>query len=157
MDRPEEIRAMGQLAGDALAETVNVVADVHKAIADRVNSALPEPAKPIGQIVSMLTAATYATVRTAHRWIPRLTATVASATTASKGARIAAKIGSYQIQPTTIPTPIGANDLNSRDRSSRRCSASGIAASSRRLRLPAAGPDTGGAVTPSYLSPRLIN
>lgn len=81
MDRSEEISALGGLTGDALAGTVRIVEDVHRAVASRVDAALPAPAKPISAIVRGSTAATYATVRAAHRWIPRGAATFAATRT----------------------------------------------------------------------------
>ena len=81
MNRSEEINALGGIAGDALAETVRVVEDVHRAVSDRVDAALPAPAKPIHAIVRASTTATYATVRAAHRWIPRGAAAVTAART----------------------------------------------------------------------------
>jgi pimeloyl-ACP methyl ester carboxylesterase len=81
MNRSDEIRALGGLTGDALAETVRVVEDVHRAVSVRVDAALPAAAKPIHAIVRASTTATYATVRAAHRWIPRGAAAVTAART----------------------------------------------------------------------------
>lgn len=86
MKRSDEIRALGALAGDVLGETVHVVERVHRAVSDRVGSALPAPARPINAIVRASTATTYATVRAGHRWIPRGAAILAAARTPADAA-----------------------------------------------------------------------
>ncbi len=74
----------------------------------------------------------------------------ACATTVSNGARISAKISSYITQATTMPTAIASSDLTSRERSSRRCSDSGIAPESAGA-PPGSGPRlTAGALTPGW-------
>ena len=81
MNRSEEIRAIGGLTGDVLGEAVRIVEGVHGAVSDRVDAALPAPAKPVNAIVRSCTTATYATVRAGHRWIPRGAAVLTAART----------------------------------------------------------------------------
>jgi len=81
MNRSEEIRAIGGLTGDVLGEAVRIVEGVHGAVSDRVDAALPAPAKPVNAIVRSCTTATYATVRAGHRWIPRGAAFLTAART----------------------------------------------------------------------------
>ncbi len=88
MNRQDEIRALGGVAGDVLEDLVRAVEDVHGAISARVDSALPPPAKPVHTIVRATTTATYATVRAAHRWLPRGAAAVAAARTQADGPSI---------------------------------------------------------------------
>lgn len=93
MDRPDEIKALSDLAGDALEETVRVVEDVHTAVADRVDAHLPPAAKPVSAIVRAQTALTYQTVRAAHKWIPRGLGRVAAARTDPDGPSLLASPG----------------------------------------------------------------
>ena len=104
MNRSEEIRALGDLTGDALGETVRIVEDVHRAISNRVDAGLPAPAKPISAIVRASTAATYATVRMAHRWIPRGAAAVTAARTPADGT-------SLVNSPRTVKTVAAVNGI----------------------------------------------
>ncbi|MEZ5116109.1 MAG: hypothetical protein R2737_07565 [Candidatus Nanopelagicales bacterium] len=76
MDRHAELRAAGGLIGEAAAGTVGIVRDVHRAVSDRVEAALPAVAQPVTAAQGAVTHLVYAGVEAAHRWAPVLGAEI---------------------------------------------------------------------------------
>lgn len=74
----QELRAGGALAGDVLAAGVDVVRDVHRAIAGRVFRALPRVALPVRLVHDAVAGIAYASVRAGHAVTPRAAAVVAA-------------------------------------------------------------------------------
>lgn len=67
MDRKDEMRAAGELAGDAVGGLVGIVRDMHTAIADRVDTTLPPVATPIRSTQRVVDDAVYLTVDAGQR------------------------------------------------------------------------------------------
>jgi len=78
--RPEEMRAAGRLVGDALGGAVDVVRDVHGAVARRVTRFLPPAAAPVTRLHGAITGLSYAGTAAAHRVVPAAGAEVVSRT-----------------------------------------------------------------------------
>jgi pimeloyl-ACP methyl ester carboxylesterase len=66
----EEWNAAGRLAGKALGGVVRIVGDTHKAVSDRVDSALPAVAKPYNRVQAASAQAVFGVVEQAHRQAP---------------------------------------------------------------------------------------
>ena len=69
-----EWRATGLFAGRALGAAVDVVADTHRAIGNRVGTFLPPVARAVNKWQLRYAEGVYSTVATAHRLAPRLAA-----------------------------------------------------------------------------------
>lgn len=76
MDRRAELRAAGSLIGEAAEGAVGIVRDVHRAVSDRVEAALPGVADPVTAAQGAFTGLVYAGVGAAHRWVPVLGAEI---------------------------------------------------------------------------------
>jgi hypothetical protein len=72
MDGDGEIRAAGRLLGDVLAGAVGVVRDTHRAIADRVFTAIGPVGRPVRAVHDGVAGGVYAIVGGAHAAVPRL-------------------------------------------------------------------------------------
>jgi len=77
MSGDAEIGAAGRLVGDALAGAVGVVRDTHRAIADRVFTAVGPVSLPVRVVHDAVAGGVYAIVRGAHAVLPRLIGTTA--------------------------------------------------------------------------------
>lgn len=76
--RDGEIRASGQLVGQALGDLVDGIGDVHRAITRRVDSFLPPPARPANAVHGLIADSVYAGIAGAHRVVPAIGAEVAA-------------------------------------------------------------------------------
>ncbi len=77
VDGDAEIGAAGRLVGDVLAGAVGVVRDTHRAIADRVFTAVGPVSWPVRAVHDAVAGGVYAIVRGAHAALPRLIGTTA--------------------------------------------------------------------------------
>lgn len=75
---PDDVRQAGALAGEAVGEVVDVVADTHRAIADRVGTFLPPGGKQVNDVHRTIASAVYGIVGQAGRLAPRVGAEVAA-------------------------------------------------------------------------------
>lgn len=66
----EEWTSAGRLAGRALGGLVRIVGDTHKAVSDRVDSALPASAKPYNRAQAASAQAVFGVLEQAHRQAP---------------------------------------------------------------------------------------
>jgi hypothetical protein len=80
MGRQEELRAAGDLVGDALGGMVGVVGDVHRAVSGRVDAFLPPAARPVTLLHDTIAGAVYTGVAAAHRLAPARSAEVLART-----------------------------------------------------------------------------
>jgi len=72
-----EVGAAGRLVGDGLAGAVAVVRDTHRAIADRVFTAVGPVSAPVRAVHDVIAGGVYAIVRGAHAAVPRVIGTAA--------------------------------------------------------------------------------
>jgi len=72
-DQPEpgaQLRAAGALAGEAMGSIVDIAADAHRAVTDRVEAALPPPARPVVAVTRTIAGGAFRVVGSAHRRLP---------------------------------------------------------------------------------------
>ena len=87
--RRREIRAAGELVGDALGNGVSFIHQTHRAIAGRAFGPLGAAAAPVRLVHDGVAAAAYGAVRAAHAGVPRVGAAVLAATAPPGGPPVA--------------------------------------------------------------------
>lgn len=84
VDGADSVRAVGDLVGEGLAGVVEVAADAHRAVLDRVDSFLPPSARPVTGMTRSVTGGLFSLVGAAHRWAPVAVAEVVARTPLSE-------------------------------------------------------------------------
>lgn len=67
MNRNDEMRAAGELAGEAIGGVIDIVEDMHSAISERVEQALPPVARPVTASQRVVTEAVYMAIDVGQR------------------------------------------------------------------------------------------
>lgn len=89
----DEVRAAGTLAGEGVAGIVGVVGEAHLALAARVETFLPEPARRVAAVTRTIAAGAYGVVGIAGRVAPIGVAEVIVATSQEPASPIATGVG----------------------------------------------------------------
>ncbi|CAN5475094.1 MAG: lipase family alpha/beta hydrolase [Acidimicrobiia bacterium] len=77
--RPEEVRAVGRIAGTLLGDGVGMIGDIHRSIADRAFDAIGPAGDGVRRVHDGVRRLTYGVVGGAHRWVPTLSTAIGAA------------------------------------------------------------------------------